>query len=236
LMLALPFFFAAFVVVISLPGTTPGDASIPTQHIPAPVRNLSRGDARFYAIQFLLGVALAGQLWSYLLINPGSAFQSPYCTSAPAHLELLISYLQQKHIHYVWATNWIAYPLVFKTKGAVIAADPRPIIRHWDDLNRIPANTEAVIHADRPSMISLVSRDDHYPILLRLLETEHITYRVARFASQPTTDMLVVTPLNRSIIPFEPETFYYAFVCNEPRITTSLSPLYSSSPQPPPAS
>lgn len=232
LMLALPFFFATIFTASSLVKPSiqkkmerqlqhSEDAyhfvHLPIARVASYVRSLI---LLHWMLFWLLVVTLTSQVWSYVLTDPGSTFQSPYCTSAPANDDLIIAYMQKEHIHYAWATNWIAYPLVFKTNGSIIAADPRPILRHWTDLDRIPANTVAIAHADRPSIISLVQHSDSHPIVLKILDTEGVTYRVARFPSQPGTDVLVVTPLNRTLLPFAPGTFYYAFVCNEPPITS----------------
>lgn len=217
IMLVLPFFFATVVTAIHL-------MMVGKQACPQGIhKGCPYMSGAFVRMNFPLGcnalllvlllVSLCTQLYTYVLTDPGLTFQSPYCPSAPANDDLLINYMQGEHIRYVWASSWIAYPLVFKTNGAIIAADPRPLIYHQFDLNRIPANTDAVIHVDRPSMISMVRHDDRYPLLLRLLDRDHVTYRLARFPSEPGTDVLVVTPLSRTVLPLEMR-FSAAFVCN----------------------
>ena len=57
--------------------------------------------------------------------------------------------------------------------------------------------------ADRPSIL-LLAKHDANPPLLHALDAEHVTYRVARFLSEPGFDILVLTPLSRTVSPFEP--------------------------------
>ncbi len=220
IMLVLPFFFAtvAAAVAASRPlgvqGASPpaGAWGVP-KNPPFSLAAAGGKETSQILLLVLLLVSLCTQLYTYVLTDPGLTFQSPYCPSAPANDGVLINYMQHEHIRYVWASNWIAYPLVFKTNGAIIAADPRPLIHRQFDLNRIPNNTDAVIHADRPSMISMVWHGDRHPLLPWLLDTNHVTYRLARFPSEPGTDVLVVTPLNRTVLPLDMR-FSAAFVCN----------------------
>jgi hypothetical protein len=153
------------------------------------------------------------QVGFYGLSDAGSTFQSTFCTRAPANNDAVIAYMQREHIHYAWANNWIAYPIIFKTHESIIISDPLPIIRQIPMLDRIPAYTEAVRHADRPSFLVLVKHDDPYPALLGLLDAEQVTYHVARFPSQEGRDVLVVTPLNRTVSPFDTSQFLSIFFC-----------------------
>lgn len=165
----------------------------------------------------LVGFLLVSTLFQacyYGLTDPGSTFQSPYCTLPPANNDAIITYMQREHIHYAWANNWIAYPIVFKTQGSIIISDPLPIIRHIPILDRIPAYTDAVQQADRPSLLVFVKRSDPRPQLLRWLDAQNTTYRVARFPAQEGTDVLVVTPLNRTVAPFDPGVFFSIFICS----------------------
>ena len=63
---------------------------------------------------------------------------------------------------------------------------------------------QALLHADRASVLALAAHDDDYPVFLRQLDANHVTYRVARFYSAPGVDALVVTPLNRTLSPSDP--------------------------------
>jgi hypothetical protein len=52
--------------------------------------------------------------------------------------------------------------------------------------------------------------------LLQYLDEQRVTYRAARFPSQPGIDVLVVTPLSRTVSPFESPVFQNIFTsCND---------------------
>lgn len=188
------------------------EAQAARRHGPSMALHLQR-----VALGILLGLlllALYAQVSTYGLTDPGGTFQSPYCNFAPANNDPIIAYLEQEHIHYAWAINWIADPIVFKTDSRIIVADPLPQIRDLPMLNRIPAYTDAVMHANRPSMIVFVNSGDTHPRLLRLFDKEHITYRFARFPSVPGVDVMVVTPISRTVSPFGPGGNYFGiFFC-----------------------
>jgi hypothetical protein len=232
LMLALPFFFATIFAVILIREEQADEKS--QQQPPILARQLIIDPTRIamstqssssvpgaimmrVAFGLLLGFVLVSlylQAGSYGLADPSSTFQSPYCVDAPANNDAIIAYMQREHIHYVWANNWIAYPLDFKSNGSIIASDPLPTIRNIPTLDRIPAYTDAIRHADRPSMAVLVNHDDSSPALLKLLDSEHVTYKLARFPSVPGIDLLVVTPLTRTVSPFEPNKYFNIFFCS----------------------
>jgi hypothetical protein len=121
--------------------------------------------------------------------------------------------MERQHIHYAWANNWIAYPIVFKTRESIIVSDPLPLIRNLPILDRIPSYTAAVRKADRPSFLVLVKHDDHHPLMLELLNKQKVKYNVARFPSQEGRDLLVITPLNQTVSPLD-TSFFYAFACS----------------------
>jgi len=154
------------------------------------------------------------QVGFYGVSDAGSTFQSTFCTRAPANNDAIIAYMQNEHIHYAWANNWIAYPIVFKTNERIIISDPLPIIRHIPMLDRIPPYTQAVRNADRPSFLVLVSHSNPYPPILKLFDAENVTYHFARFPSQAGKDVLVVTPLNQTVSPFQGSSFFDIFFCN----------------------
>ncbi len=151
------------------------------------------------------------QGWSYGLANAATTFQSPSCMIAPANNDAILAYLQQNHIHYAWAISWIAYPLDFKANGSIILADPRPAMTQPPTAGRLPATTTAVQAANRPSMLVFIKHGDANSALIRILNIEHITYRAAIFPSEPGTDVLVVTPLNRTISVFSSHGFHEVF-------------------------
>jgi hypothetical protein len=140
---------------------------------------------------------------TYARTNAGYTFQTSGCVAAPANNDPIIQYMQREHIHNAWASFWIGNPIIFKTQESIIIADPRVITTPRYFVSRIPAYTNAVVHADRPSVLTLVPHSNSFPQLLRNLDTEHIKYQAARFPSEPGVDLLVVTPQNRAISPFE---------------------------------
>src|SRR6266566_2337392 len=161
----------------------------------------------FLILSVYLQVAL------YAASDSGSTFQSTFCTNAPANNDAIIAYMEREHIHYAWANNWIAYPIVFKSHGSIIVSDPLPVIRNIPILDRIPAYTEAVRKADRPSFLVLVKHNDPYPLMLELLDIQKVRYNVARFPSQAGRDVLVITPLNQTVSPLD-NFFFNIFICS----------------------
>ncbi len=173
-----------------------------------------------YVLQIILFavllVYLGVQAWTYGLTDPGYTFQSAYCLEAPANNAPIIAYLQQRHVHYAWASNWLAYDIVYKTDGAIVAADPLPFLPGSPNIDRIPANTQGVRHADRPALLVFVRHSDSRPLLLSYLDSAQVTYQAARFPSEPGIDVLVVTPMSRTVSPFESPAFSNIFTsCND---------------------
>ena len=223
LVLALPFFFATAVTLLSMFAVDKlsmrrlNFASVRTA-----LRNAAQG-RRKYALALvgvfaLLVIDLGGQTSTYGLTNPDEAFQSAYCTSAPAHYGPIISYLEQQDVKYVWATNLLAYPISFKTDSRIIVADPLAVIHPKQAINRIPSYTNAVASADRPTMLVFVNHGDPHPYLLQLLDQQQVTYKAAFFPSQPGIDVMAVTPLNQNVSPLTTPDLdiFYCKVINGP--------------------
>jgi hypothetical protein len=143
-------------------------------------------------------VYLAAQAVTYISANPVYTFQSFACQIAPVDDGPIISYMQREHIRYAWGTVWIGNAIVFRTDGQIIVADPRIITVHAD--NRIPANTAAVLQADRPAVLAFALHSDAHPDLLEALSRQGVAYTVARFPSVSGLDVLVVQP-NRTLSP-----------------------------------
>jgi len=162
----------------------------------------------------LLFAYLGTQVATYALTDPDATYQSPSCPIAPANNDPIIAYLQHEHVHYAWAITWIGNPIIFKTNDGIILSDPRLIINrfiNYHDPGRYPAYTKALLHADRPAMLTLVMHQDTYPMLLRLLDSRHVTYKARRFPSEPGYDVLVVTSLSRTLPIEATHTFTAAF-------------------------
>jgi hypothetical protein len=225
LMLALPFFFATTFIFIHLlmqryfapvPGVLPNlqrgqahGSRSSSQHSPVPT-----GLVLQTMLFLLFFVYLGAQAATYRLSDAGHTFQSPYCTHAPALNDTIIAYLQQHHIRYAWAVNWVGYPIIFKTGGRIALADPQPVMKNLVYFNRFPADVTAVLHADRASFLVIVKHGDRHPQLLRLFDAQRITYSAVFFPSQPEADILLVTPLSRTVSPFEPGPYFDIFHCS----------------------
>ncbi len=226
LVLALPFFFATAFTLLSMAlsemlATRRGDGPIASAL--AALRAPGTPTQRKVALELLGVVALlvvyfGGQTTTYGLTNADEAFQSAYCTIAPANYGPLIAYLEQRHVQYVWATNLLAYPISFETDSRIIVADPTAVTDPKDVINRIPAYTDAVAHADRPTMLSFVTAGDRHPYLLQVLDARRVTYTAAFFPSQPGVDVLAVTPLSQNVSPLTTPSLnlFYCKVINGP--------------------
>jgi len=162
-----------------------------------------------------LVVYLAVQAWTYGLADTATTFQSPFCLEAPANNDPIIVYMQSRHITRAWAPNLLGYPIVFKTNGSIIIANPLALANPPQAINRIPAYTSSVQQADRPSFLVFVRHDDQHPVLLKMLDDEGVTYQAARFLSEPGFDVLVVTPVSRTVSPLESKAFNGFFICSE---------------------
>jgi hypothetical protein len=103
--------------------------------------------------------------------------------------------MQRAHIRYAWATGWLGDPITFKTNGALVVTELP---------GRIQANGNTVLHADRPGFFFLVRHDDLHPTILQALDAKNVTYHIERFYSEPGIDLLLVTPLNRTVSPLDP--------------------------------
>jgi hypothetical protein len=223
LVIALPFFLATAVTLIRIfigqvRPPSPPDPSAPSSGYER--RTGSGLSGRLPALGlmalciFLIGY-FGGQASTYGLTNSDLAFQSPWCTIAPANYAPIIAYMEKQHIQYAWATNLLAYPISFETDSQIVMADPIALIPKQPVINRIPAYTNAVKAADRPSLLVFVKDNDPHPPLLQQLDQEGITYTKAYFPSQPGVDVLIVTPLNRTVAPYASSTIAGSFYCSD---------------------
>ncbi|HXL36589.1 MAG TPA: hypothetical protein VN954_05245 [Ktedonobacteraceae bacterium] len=156
--------------------------------------------AQLAGIQAGLLVVLAmyflSQGIAYIQADPRNTFQGTGCISAnPTDQTSIINYMQHAKIRYAWAAGWLADPITFKTNAALLVTE-RP--------GRILANSNTVLHVDRPSIFFLVRSDNLHPKILHPLDVRHITYHIQRFYSEPGVDLLLVTPLNRTVSPLDP--------------------------------
>ena len=87
-------------------------------------------------------------------------------------------------------------------------------MKHMVYFNRFPADVQAVLHAKRPSFLVIVAHGDRHPKLLQMFDEMRVTYNAVFFSSEPETDILVVTPVSRSVSPFEAEAYFGIFHCS----------------------
>jgi hypothetical protein len=222
LLIAVPFFIAAIFTAFSAywqergnGQPQEGDDLEPTAR-PLPSRSVARSPLTIVVLAglLILLVAYLGlQSYAYFTSYAGYTFQTSACVMAPANNDPVIDYMQREHLRYAWSHGWMGDPIAFKTNSAIITADARFLTGSLPYLGRLPAFTLAVMHADRPSLLTLVKHDDPNPPQLQLLAARHITYRVARFTSEPGYDVLVITPTSRSVTTAEAvhitESFHY---------------------------
>ncbi len=199
LVLVLPFFYATIFTILFQLWTR----KTAQETTPAQPQSRSRSWLVAGTLFGVLFCSLALQAFTYQQADIVHAFESPYCHQAPVNDAVVVQYLQMHHIRYAWSTNWIAYRIVFETNSQIIVADAMPFIPPVVNYDRIPANAVAVRHADRPSLIIFVPKSDPHPPLLSALDQAGVTYRAARFSAVSDTDILIVTPLNRTVSPFE---------------------------------
>ncbi len=144
----------------------------------------------------ILAIYFFSQGVAYIQADPRYTFQGTGCISSnPTDQSPIIKYMQQAHIRYAWATGWLGDPITFKTNGALLVTE-RP--------GRILANSNTVLHADRPGFFFLVPHDDLHPTILQAVDAKNITYHIERFYSEQGIDLLLVTPLNRTVSPLDP--------------------------------
>lgn len=220
LMLALPFFFAMTLTLLSMAlynlfrQRRPKVNQQEERLLPARPTIKTTRFVMSIAAQALIGILLFSylgvQAYTYVLTDPDATYQSPSCPIAPAYDDGIITYLQQQHVHYAWAITWVGSPITFKTNSSIITADPRFLLTH-NGLGRIPDYTEDVLHANRPAMLTIIRSNDATPALLRTLNALHVTYTTARFPSEPGYQVLVVTSLSRTVSLFESKGFGSAF-------------------------
>ncbi len=213
LLLVLPFAFATILTSIILyqqerreqqtsprQHPTEGNSTSDTRTIQGNIRLRMSWPIR--GLLIILALYLCSQVYTYLQTDGAVIFQSFACTIAPVNNEPIIAYLQQEHIHYAWAPMWIGNSIVFKTNSSIIIADPRIITVNAS--NHIPANTTAVSHANHASVLAFIGNPvDPHPDLLKTLDAQHVKYHSVRFPAEQGFEVLVVTPLSRTLSPFE---------------------------------
>lgn len=210
LTLVLPFVYAALVVcalqLLQRYGESTGTRQTSEPENASGARSLTT----LAQIGLVLTVILAGytgaQAMTYQKANVPYIFESPYCHYAPIDDTPVVRYLESQHVHYAWSTNWIAYRILFETSGRIVITDAMAVLPPYMDFDRLPTNTQAVSHADRPALVIFVSSSDHHPPLLQQLDSMGVQYTSARFAAMSGNDILVAIPLNKTVSPLTSST------------------------------
>lgn len=212
--LALPFIYAAlcvFALLVAQKYLARAHASMPAVS-PQKPRFLLTAFGLCQLLLLLIPVGYVGaHAWTYQKANVPYAFESPYCHYAPIDDTPIIRYLESQHVHYAWSTNWIAYRIIFETNHQIVMSDVMAVTPPYTDANRIPADTQAVSHADRPALLLFVPANDARPAILSDLDSMGVRYRSARFAGMTGEDVLVVIPLNRTVSPLDSPTIAQNF-------------------------
>ena len=96
--------------------------------------------------------------------DPNYTFQATGCLSRnPTHVDAIVKYLKSNHIQYVWATGWVGDHITFDTNGSIVATKTG---------GRIVSDDEALMHADRASVLVLAAHNDHHPNFLHDLDVQ----------------------------------------------------------------
>jgi hypothetical protein len=200
LVIALPFFIAAVftipaMILVERKRTAAQGKEEQLTTIPTPPR-LTLLEAIQVGLLVVLAIYFFSQSAAYIQADPRYTFQGTGCISSnPTDQSPIINYMQHAKIRYAWATGWLGDPITFKTNGALTVTELP---------GRIPVNSNTALHADRPSIFFLVRSDNLHPTILRALDTRNITYHIERFYSEPGVDLLLITPLNRTVSPLNP--------------------------------
>ncbi len=143
----------------------------------------------------VLALYFGMQGMAYAQADPNYTFQATGCLSRnPTNVDPIVNYLRSNHIHYVWATGWVGEHITFETDDSIVATKIG---------GRIVSDDEAQIHVDRAIVPVLAAHNDRHPDFVQELDANQVTYRVARFYSAPGVDAVVVTPLNRTLSPYD---------------------------------
>ncbi len=170
------------------------DVKLITTHVASTRRGI--WGAMQLGLLLVLTIYFFSQGVTYIQADARNTFQGTGCISAnPTDQSAIINYMQHAKILYAWATGWLGDPITFKTNGALLVTELH---------GRIQANSNAVLHADRPGIFFLAQHDDAYPALLKTLDANHVIYHIQRFYAEQGVDLLLVTPLNHTVSPLDP--------------------------------
>jgi Dolichyl-phosphate-mannose-protein mannosyltransferase len=140
----------------------------------------------------LLALLVANAL-PYFNANLVVAMQSPYRQRDlyPAVDANLLTYLEQHHIHDIWAIHWIGNVIMFQTDERIIAGDLR--LR-----DRFPQNVQTLLAADRPTYVVEADPSRGESLVAKALDAMHV-----RYVAVPFEHWWAITPLSRAVSPLE---------------------------------
>lgn len=199
LVICLPFFVAtALIIPLLLSQERQERANGKSEPASASAHRFGPAYLRWLQIG-LLGILVlyfAAQSVAYMQADPAYTFQPTGCVAQnPTDVTPLIHSMQQNHLRYAWASSWIGNRITFATNAALVVTDLP---------GRVPANSRLVLRQARPGIFLLARHNDAHPAFLQLLTANHVTYRIARFYSEPGIDVLLVMPLNHTVSPLDP--------------------------------
>ncbi len=204
LVIALPFLIATIFslpsMIIDARGTSETQRNGETQELELrerPEKSTRRGllEAIQVGLLVVLGIYFLSQGIMYIQADARNTFQGTGCISVnPTDQNPIIHYMEQTKMRYAWATGWLGDPITFKTNGALVVTELH---------GRIQSNSETVLRSDRPGIFFLTVHNDAHPAILKALDARNIAYHIERFYSVPGIDLLLISPLNRTVSPLD---------------------------------
>jgi hypothetical protein len=145
----------------------------------------------------LAAVPLAINFASIALVDPLSAFQSPYWDRLPADNAPLLSVLRDERIDAVVMNHWAGQPAMFDAA----AAGQRLVAYDWYDvqaggIDRFPESLPLIEQAERPAYVLVT--DESEPVLERRLRSMGV-----EFVERRAAPYVVVIPNSRRVQPWE---------------------------------
>jgi hypothetical protein len=147
----------------------------------------------------LLVLLLALYALPYADSNMVNAFQTPYRGTVDFHTRQaeMLAYVEQQHIHAIWANHWIGNVMMYLENERVLCADYVDVQLSGGH-NRFPQAFAEVSASDRASFL-LESNPAHgEPVTARALDALGVAYASAHFGS-----LWIITPLSRTVQPDE---------------------------------
>jgi hypothetical protein len=158
-----------------------------------------RSDIGQYCATGLLLVTLIAYFLPFMLVDAPSAMQSSFAkgNTFPTQNAEMVEYLEQQHIHYVWANHWVGDVVIYLSSQQVLCSDDIALVTQHAQ-NRFPEIFAAVSAADRPSFIVQLKPSQKKASVEVALDNLGVIYQRAQFGA-----LVVITPLTRTVRPSE---------------------------------